>query len=339
MASASTPGISLSREVVQLHAKRLRDRILKGECPYPDAALGASESFLRALDASPGASVEALRKQHEDLRSNAETRRSAFGAAAIVAGLAVGFFSALCTPMPANAVVAAFGAVTSRLCFRLAGRAGDEANRHGDFARHLQAWTGHDSDAPPKVPSWQGPVTAQGLRFLAKDFPQELEGFPYATEVKADHDALLRRLEKEGDRPLEDVKADLLAGSRKPATMARAASFTGRLVANAAWVGGAAALAMGQPWVALGLGVAVVGGFGLRVLADQGRGEGPEALRAARSLHYWQEAMAAVPAVKPQDVIFGTEPAPGKAPGTIETSTEDVLIGGVRVPVKGGPSK
>lgn len=334
MASASTPAAPLSREVVQLHARRLQERVLKGESPYPDAVLEANDAFLRALDASPGADVATLREQHEKRQMRADMLSSVWGGAGILGGGAAVVFAAFGPPGAISAAAMACAAVAARACLRLAGRSADESGRQGAFVRHLDAWTAHDSDRAPKVPGWQGPVTAAGLKLLAKDFPASLAGFPYAAEVKGEHQRLLDRLDGAGERPLEDLKAELL--QEKPSGLARAAAVTGRILANAAWVGGVAALSLGQPWVALGLGVAMGAGFGMRRLAESS--EGTQGVRQARSLHYWQEAMAAVPPVKAQDRIFGQD-GPKEPERVIESSHEEVLIGGVRVPRKGGAPK
>lgn len=334
MASASTPAAPLSREVVQLHARRLQDRVLRGECPYPDAVLEANDAFLRALDASPGTSAPDLRQQHEKRQMRADMISSVWGGAGFLGGGAALLFAAFGPPGVASAAAMACAAVASRVCLRLAGRASEESRRHGAVVKHLDAWTMHDSEQPPKVPGWQGPVTAAGLKLLARDFPAALEGFPYAPQVRVDHERLLARLDGAGDRPLEELKTELLG--EKPSPVTRAVAVTGRVLANAGWVGGVAALALGQPWVALGLGVAMGAGYGARFVAERlGDAQG---VRDARSLHYWQEAMAAVPPVTAQDRIFGQEGS--KEPErVIESSHEEVLIGGVRVPRKGGASQ
>lgn len=334
MASASTPAAPLSREVVQLHAHRLQDRVLEGECPYPDAVLEANDSFLRALDASPGASVADLRQQHEQRQMRADVFGTVWGGVGLVGGGAALLFAAFGPPGLASAVAMGCAAVASRVCLRLSGRASEESHRQGAIVKHLDAWARHDSDQAPKVPGWQGPVTAAGLKLLAKDFPAELEGFPYAAEVKADHERLLARLDGAGDRPLEDLKAELL--QEKPSPVTRAVAVMGRVLANAGWVGGVTALALGQPWVALGLGVAMGAGYGARYVAEHA--DDTQGVRQARSVHYWQEAMAAVPPVTAQDRIFGQE-GPKEPERVIESSQEEVLIGGVRVPRKGGASR
>jgi hypothetical protein len=313
----------------------LRGRIAAGECPYPDAAMAANEAFIHRLEDFKSEDVGRILRSEKRLAS-----RDGSGLLTFLGGgaaLATAIYACFCPPVLASAVVAGSAAVGARLLLHLAGRRNRETRPHQDFSRHLEAWSGIPLELP-RVPYWPGESTVEGLKTLIRTFDQDVEGFPYASELREEHARFTAALAGLPDIASEEATRRLLdAPAPLPARRPDLRVLT--VASNVGWVGGVAAIGMGASPVGLGLLALGAASWATKAWISARRPVGVDLsdpanvaspVRVARSLHTWTNRMKAVPPVGAEQLLFNG----ARAPGTIERGHEDVKIGRIVVPVK-----
>ena len=331
-----------TRQAIERHALRLRERVLDGECPYPDAIMEANDGFIARLQDCKGQDVAKIAAGHDRKAGRQQSESVALLGAAGIGAFALTFFSIGCAPVAVNAVVAASGVLAVRSLFRLGRLSNASAAQEEKFADQLRAWAQYDSDAAPKVSRWAGPLKTKDLQGLIATFPEDVKPFPYAPELTLEHAHALPAFPAptRDDETVLETATKLRKTHPSPTSPSRLASLTLRasaLVRSAAWMATAAsvATAAGLP-IAISAGVLAFSTAVHAAVSHVQRAAVPDSERTARSLAYWQQAMnqalAATAPATPEDALFGAhDPQPDPS---IERTSSEIRIGNVVVPVQ-----
>lgn len=293
MSTGTTPGI-LALRTIERNAVRLRERIQRGECPYPDAMQDANEAFIDRLQSKSAEDVPTTVKRVERAATFASVGSNVAGFVQYVGGGALLIYAFNCAPLLPAAVVAGSAAigVSALALLRNGMRPGIEASR--DFGKQMEAWSAAGDQPSPELVPWRGSMPLATLHNLTRSFENDVKNMPYGSAIAEEHKRLMSRVPDQADQTVGQLKTTLLARSKR---LAAKAGNVARKVAAAAiplgFTAGVVELALGNTvagWGALAVGaVSFVASKVLQAGTDQ---------RDARSLHYWELAMGAVPPVE-----------------------------------------
>jgi hypothetical protein len=275
-----------SRATILARAEGLQRRIAAGECPYPDEAGRANDAFIARYSASRSDDPKGIER--------GAWVPSALKAAGLFGVLATGAFCLTCAPSAVHVGVAFVGGAAARALFRMGRNVGLEVAARHKLADQVRAWQGWPSDAPPSVSGPVAPLTATSLRAATRDFSREVEGFPYAPELRGAHGRLMERVAREGigtttptaggPRP-GPGPGSARVGPRRVPEIVVSAGHVYSVVACGATAG---LVAAGHPLLAAGAFGSFLAREGVRLIEIR-RGQRPAGL-GPHALEYWERA-------------------------------------------------